>query len=134
MLPWRPLTSLGGQLWGLAMTPRQERGHFGSVMMLRLFWVVIALLMTQPAWPDEPRPLKGVALVVGNGDYEHLTKLANSANDARAVEGLLDRLGFDVTAGTDRDAKRLTRDLDGLVQDADGADVAILYYGGHAVE
>lgn len=107
-------------------------GGFGRVAA----WtscVGMALLLL--AWPTAAQePLKGVALVVGNGDYAHLAKLANPPDDARAIEAMLDRLGFDTTLVSDRNARRLRRDLEGFVEDAEGADVAILYYAGHGIE
>ena len=83
---------------------------------------------------EDARPLKGVALVVGNSAYEHLPALTNPANDARAVEMLLSALGFETTLSSDRDARRLGRDLDIFLDDAEGADVAVLYYAGHGIE
>lgn len=82
----------------------------------------------------EERPLRGVALVIGNGDYEHLADLPNPANDARAIDDLLADLGFDTSVSSDRDGKRLRRDLERFAEDAEGADVAILYYSGHGIE
>ena len=83
---------------------------------------------------EEGKPLKGVALIIGNGDYEHLPALANPANDARAIEELFDALGFDTSVVADRDARQLKRDLEGFAEDAEGADVALLYYSGHGIE
>ena len=83
---------------------------------------------------EEARPLRGVAMVIGNSDYAHLPALANPANDARAVEMLLSALGFETELASDRDARRLARDLDIFLEDAEGADVAILYYAGHGIE
>ncbi len=34
----------------------------------------------------------------------------------------------------DRDARRLRRDFDGFLDDAEGADVALVYYSGHGIE
>lgn len=82
----------------------------------------------------QDKPLKGVALVIGNGDYEHIAKLPNPVNDARAIEAMLDRLGFETTLVSDRNARRLKRDLDAFAEDAEGADVAVLYYSGHGIE
>ena len=42
--------------------------------------------------------------------------------------------GFDNSISADRDARQLTRDLEGFVEDAEGADVAVLYYSGHGIE
>ena len=110
-----------------------------SVWIGRATALLAALLLAMSSATSAPaaeaqRPLRGVALVVGNGDYEHLPKLANPPGDARAIEGLLSGLGFDTALSSDRNAKRLARDLEGLVDDAEGADVAVLYYAGHGIE
>ena len=80
--------------------------------------------------------LKGVALVIGQSHYASLPALDNPAADARAIERLFDDLGFAVTVVTDRDARRLRRDIDNFVADAEaaGADVAVVYYSGHGIE
>ena len=78
--------------------------------------------------------MRGVALVIGQSKYQHLSPLTNPESDARAIEGLLEDLGFDVTGSTDRDAKKLRRDLERFAEDAEGADVAVIYYSGHGIE
>jgi uncharacterized caspase-like protein len=95
-------------------------------------WIVLALawaLVPAATAAEAPAALRGVALVIGNGDYEHLPKLANPP-----VEDLLSKLGFDTSLASDRNAKRLARDLEDFVDDAEGADVAVLYYAGHGIE
>src|SRR5690606_25621833 len=67
-------------------------------------------------------------------DYEHITALPNPANDAREVVKLLTDLGFDARSVTDRDAGKLKRDLERFAEDAEEADVALLYYSGHGIE
>ncbi|MGE3367159.1 MAG: caspase family protein [Rhizobiaceae bacterium] len=94
---------------------------------------VALLAMALPAVTEE-RPLRGVALVIGNADYEHLAPLANPGNDARAIEDMLDDLGFETDRTTDADASRLARDLGRFLEDAEDADVAVLYYAGHGIE
>lgn len=79
-------------------------------------------------------PLKGIALVIGQSDYEHLQKLPNPSRDARQIEELLNRLGLETDMVEDRDARRLRRDFDGFLDDAEGADVALVYYSGHGIE
>lgn len=83
---------------------------------------------------DAPRPLTGTALLVGQSDYDHLEDLANPENDARLLEGLLDGLGFETDIATNRNARQLHRAIDGFVEDAEGADVALIYYSGHGIE
>lgn len=74
-----------------------------------------------------------VALVLGVEDYEILRPLENPVNDARAVESMLEGLGFEVFLETDRDLKRLRRSLDDFREDAAGADVALFFFAGHGV-
>ena len=92
-----------------------------------LYWTAAMPALAQEA-------LRGVALVVGNGGYEHLAPLANPPRDADAIEELLSDLGFDSVRRTDRDADDLARDLERFVEDAGKADVAVLYYAGHGIE
>jgi uncharacterized caspase-like protein len=82
----------------------------------------------------EEKTLKGVALVIGQSGYEHIQALTNPANDARQMVKLLSDLGFDARSVSDRDARKLKRDLERFVEDADGADVAFIYYSGHGIE
>lgn len=93
--------------------------------------LVLAAGLAAPLHADE---LRGVALVIGQADYESLTDLGNPLNDARAMDDMLSDLGFDVTRVLDRGGDRLRREIEDFVADAEGADVALVYYAGHAVE
>ena len=107
-----------------------------DIVLARVAALLIALAVLA-ATHDTARAqteLRGVALVIGNGEYEHLPALANPSGDARAIEDLLDALGFETTVSTDRDARRLERDLDFFIEDAEGADVAVVFYAGHGIE
>ncbi|MCZ8544708.1 caspase family protein [Mesorhizobium qingshengii] len=109
--------------------------HCGTRFAALLLALCFALFLNAPSvWADDAKPMRGVALVIGESRYEHLTALPNPANDARAVDRLLGELGFDVTSVTDGDKTRLDRGLQRFVEDAAGADVALLYYSGHGIE
>ena len=95
---------------------------------------MLCLCVLVPAHAEEPKALKGVALIIGQSDYKHVGKLPNPENDARAIEAMFDKLGFETTVATNRDARKLRRDLEGFVDDAEGADVAVIYYSGHGIE
>lgn len=97
-------------------------------------WAVTLLSFAPAADANAAESLKGVALVIGNGRYAKLPKLANPANDAAAIKTLLDALGFDTQIVGDRDAAALKADLDGFAAKAAAADVAVLYYAGHGIE
>ncbi|MFT3989046.1 caspase family protein [Aestuariivirga sp.] len=96
--------------------------------------LLAVLLLAAPGFADAPKPLKGVALVIGESKYRELPVLANPANDAAAMARLFGDLGFAVTSVTDRDVKRLKRDLANFADDAAGADMAVIYYSGHGIE
>jgi uncharacterized caspase-like protein len=107
-----------------------------SQRMLRHALVLASLLIL--TWTSArtlaAETLKGVALVVGQKTYETLPPLANPARDAREIEGLLDRLGFKTDLATDLTGRKFRRALDGFIEDAGEADVALLYYSGHGIE
>lgn len=104
------------------------RSELRTVSFLALF---VATAMAAPARAEG---LRGVALLIGQADYHSLTGLENPINDARAMDELLSNLGFDVTRVLDRGGDRLRREIDDFIDDATGADVALVYYAGHAVE
>ncbi|MGE0501865.1 MAG: caspase family protein [Rhizobiaceae bacterium] len=102
---------------------------------LRLAALALALVFGATALrAEDRRSLNGVALVIGQSKYEAIPALPNPANDAREMAKLLTDLGFDARSVSDRDASKLRRDLERFVEDAEGADVAFLYYSGHGIE
>ncbi|TPM34241.1 caspase family protein [Mesorhizobium sp. B2-3-4] len=108
----------------------RHRFAFCAALLLALQ----AVLLAWPARADDAKPLRGVALVIGESHYLSLPALPNPANDARAVAQLLTSLGFEVSSIPDGDGVRLARGLKHFVEDAAGADVALLYYSGHGIE
>ena len=76
-----------------------------------------------------------VALVIGNGAYQNVTKLPNPANDAEAMSAMLKSVGFEVLGGVN-----LSRDamVTQVAQFGDsvrsGAEVALVFYAGHGVQ
>ena len=113
-------------------------GLLGFFAALRRGWLTLAVLFAvgafAPALAADQKPLKGVALVVGQSSYQHLATLANPLNDARAIDRLLSDLGFEVVTVLDGDRKKLAKSLQRFAEDAADADVALLYYSGHGIE
>ena len=91
--------------------------------------VIIFVGLHSVAWAE-----KRVALVFGADRYEAIRPLHNAVNDAREIEHRLDTLGFEVFVETNRNLKRMRRALDDFVEDAAGADVALVFFAGHGVE
>src|SRR5262249_48821514 len=90
-----------------------------------------AMLMAVAA----PAEARRVALVIGNADYK-IAPLQNPVGDATAVaEAFEKKLGFDkVILKTNLDLNGFRAALDGLSREANGADVAVIYFAGHGME
>src|SRR5688572_2319094 len=104
------------------------------ISVLAASLALLALLFAGVLRAEAPASLKGVALVIGQSKYQHIAALPNPANDGREIVKLLTDMGFDARSVSDRDAEKLRRDFERFVEDAEGADVALLYYSGHGIE
>ena len=89
----------------------------------------ISLLLTPPAFAE-----KRVALVIGNSAYQHSSRLPNPRNDAEDVAAALRRIGFETILGLDLDKAKMEDATIRFNRAARGADVAIFYYSGHAMQ
>jgi TPR repeat protein len=94
----------------------------------------------EPTPPVEPKPLpipiteKRVALVIGNAAYPGGAALANPRNDAEDLGSALRKVGFDVVSGTDLTQRAFADTMAQFTSKAEGADVALVYYAGHAMQ
>lgn len=80
-----------------------------------------------------------VALVIGNGAYDHGRPLANPEKDAAAVAAMFGRLGFELHGGDEGWHKDLgfiemRRVLADFSIKAENADMAVVYFAGHGME
>ncbi|MCG2628848.1 caspase family protein [Bradyrhizobium sp. WYCCWR 13023] len=75
-----------------------------------------------------------VALVIGNGAYEHVPQLKNPINDADDVAAALKRDGFQVSMATDLTKTAMEEATIRFAKAARDADVALFYYSGHALQ
>lgn len=75
-----------------------------------------------------------VALVIGNGAYETIGRLANPVNDANLIAQVLSEVGFDVTSVTDQTEDQMGETIDRFVAEARRADVAAVYFAGHGIQ
>lgn len=101
--------------------------------MNALFVRILAFLFIVAGLPAAAEA-KRVALVVGNSDYKHATKLKNPKNDADALASVLERLDFEVLKGTDLDRSRFEGTVRKFARAIRGADVALLFYAGHGLQ
>ncbi|WP_310385666.1 caspase family protein [Roseateles sp.] len=76
---------------------------------------------------------KRVALVIGNSKYQR-SALVNPVNDARLVSDKLTRIGFDVLTLENVNSARFATATRDFATRAKGADIALFYYAGHAIQ
>lgn len=76
-----------------------------------------------------------VALLIGNQNYKNVSNLSNPHNDVELMAGVLKEAGFSsVQVATDLDLRNMQRALRDFEDQADGAEVALVYYSGHGME
>jgi hypothetical protein len=78
--------------------------------------------------------LRRKALVVGNGAYQNLPKLANPAADARSIAEVLKRMGFDVTLVLDASETNMRREVRKFASESELADISLVFYAGHGAQ
>ena len=76
---------------------------------------------------------KRVALVIGNGAYEHAVRLDNAVFDAKAVADAFRKLGFQVVDGYDLDIDHMREKVSEFSAALADAKSAVIYYAGHGV-
>ena len=102
-----------------------------------------ATVVTPPvSTPDPVPPAQGVAatagkrvaLVVGNGNYATMPRLANPRNDAQDLAASLKTVGFDVSTGLDLGRIEMEETFIRFVREARHADTALVFFAGHAIQ
>ena len=96
--------------------------------MIYRILILVGILLAHPVWADR------VALVIGNADYEQVTRLANPLNDAKDIGDALERLRFKVTRLKNTNYDAMRKGLQAFRRDAKGADLAVVFYAGHGIE
>lgn len=75
-----------------------------------------------------------VALVIGMSKYQTIPTLANTINDATAIAGKLEGLGFEVDRAIDLPLKDLIHTVSAFSFKSETSDIALIYFAGHGVE
>src|SRR5262245_2667572 len=96
--------------------------------------LMVAVFVSLPGMAQDAKPLKDVALVIAAEPYATLPAWPTPARHARAMGELLAKLGMTADIATNSKAQDLRRSVDSFIDKAQGADVALLYYSGHAIE
>lgn len=94
----------------------------------------------QPAQSTPAAPAQfhsRLALVIGNSNYAHVTKLKTPANDAILVADALRSVGYQLILKTDADNRTMRSaivELANLIQASDEKPLVVFYFAGHGVQ
>lgn len=116
MKRWRKLASRSAT-WGLCA----------------LAWCIVSICAL-PAGQVLAADGDRVALVIGNADYQHLEKLKNPTNDARALAAKLKSVGFEVTLLENLDRRAMVWSISDWLRVTRADQTAVIYYAGHGIE
>jgi Caspase domain len=98
--------------------------------MIRTLMILVAMLLS-----ITPADAKRVALVIANARYASVPALKNPPADAKLVAAALKRAGFDsIDLRPDLGKSALEAALRDFSRQAEGAEVALIYYAGHGIE
>jgi TPR repeat protein len=105
-----------------------------GVKMMRILFRTLLLLVWMAGLDHTAQAERRVALVIGNAGYRFVSPLKNATEDASRVTQLLKQLDFDVTLGVDLDKIAMEATIRHFGETLAGADVALFYYSGHAIQ
>ncbi len=100
-------------------------------------WGAFALTLLLFSLMFSPAALadKRVALVIGNGAYQHAPTLANPTRDARAIGEMFEKAGFQtVQVRNDVGNLDFKRALREFFDVAKSADIAVVFFAGHGIQ
>ena len=106
--------------------------RFDQPLVVAVLLAIAGVAAANPALAD-----KRVALVIGNSNYQHAKGPEGAAGDARVVAAALQSAGFTLAGGAaliDLDKASLDRTIQDFGRQITDADVALVYYAGHAVQ
>jgi Caspase domain len=99
-----------------------------------LFLAICLLISFGSATGVPAQTNKRVALVIGNADYRNVSRLSNPNNDALDVEVSFRRLRFSVSRILNANFDSMRRAVGEFTRQAQGAEIAIVFYAGHGME
>ncbi len=100
-----------------------------------LIAIMLMSTVVMIAWASDG--LERYALVIGNSNYQLMTKLPNPVNDATDIAAELTRYGFNVDLVTNASLGEMTQSVQRFVtnlEQSSRAEAALFYYEGHGVQ
>lgn len=94
-------------------------------------WVAVVVMALAAALPAHARRL---ALVIGNDDYQHFTRLDKAGNDAEAISKELQAAGFEVSLRRDLSYRKMVVAFEEFYDKVKTGDELVVFYAGHGVQ
>ena len=94
-----------------------------------LFCLFCLMVSTLPS----PALAKRVALVIGNNNYQNVTRLQKAVNDANSVAKTMRKLGFQVIKKLNANRTAMTQQLDRLSTTISPGDEVLFFFAGHGI-
>lgn len=101
------------------------------MMILLRSLLILVLLGAGLAGPASARRL---ALVIGNDNYQQVSRLEKAGNDAEAMARELERAGFEVSLRRDLGYRRMVVAFEEFYDKVKGGDEVVVFYAGHGVQ
>ena len=114
------------------LASRVARARVPRLAAVALLAAAAFLMLSALATPASAA--KRVALVIGNGAYEHAPDLPNPPNDAADIAAALERLDFQVTRVDNASRAELSNSLREFGHAAKASEIAAVFYAGHGFE
>lgn len=105
-----------------------------SFSLLLRQWLPVLCLALMLAGTATASQAKRVALVIGNGAYQHAVPLRNPVADGQAIEQKLTALGFEVISGYDLTKTTMRETLARFAKAARDSEVSLFFYAGHGMQ
>jgi uncharacterized caspase-like protein len=102
---------------------------------MRLVAAIVLAVWMSGLFSQSALAEKRVALMIGNSNYQNVSRLANPSNDAPMLADTFKKANFDVvTLRNDLSAIEMRRMLREFADRTRDADIAVVYYAGHGIE
>jgi uncharacterized caspase-like protein len=96
--------------------------------------VLLLFLSFNLAFGQNATYQKRLALVIGNASYQSGGSLRNPVNDARAMAGTLQSMGFEVLKFENATSSDMKRAINEFGKRLAGNDVGLFFYAGHGIQ
>ncbi len=116
------------------MQGRPERHAVLHLLTTLILLLIVGVSTSKAQVAASHGAFDGVALVIGNASYQSASRLANPANDAKAMAEKLGGLGFRLHTAIDQPKDALQETIRRFADDLSRADVIFVFYAGHGLQ